>query len=103
MKKYPLMILIVLLAALVVACQQQPDVVPTIAPAEETPVTEATAAPEAVATEAPAEATEVPAEATAEATAPPAVQPVAQFCDVVDPTLINLNTQGIYLSLIHIF
>ena len=95
MKKYTLMMLFVLLAALV-ACQQQPDVAPTIAPAEETPVIDATAAPEAVATEAPAEATEVPAEATAEATAPPAVLPVAQFCDVVDPTLINLNTQGIY-------
>ncbi len=93
MKKYTLIVLLVLLAAFVVACQNPPAAAPTIAPAEETPIEEATVEPPPGA---PAGPTETPVEATAEATQPPAILPVAQFCDVVDPTLIALNTQGIY-------
>lgn len=93
MKRTLWLILIVLLAGLVVACQEQPEAAPTLAPAEEPTVPEATAEPPAVPTDTPAAAT---AAATALPTQPPAVLPVAQFCDVVDPTLINLNTQGLY-------
>lgn len=93
MKRVASFLFICILALVVVACDQQAAVTPTLAPA----ATEAVVATDAPAAEQPTampEATAEP-EVTAEPDQP-VIDSVAGFCDVVDPTLINLNAQGLY-------
>lgn len=92
MKRNILLTLALVITVVTAACQNPPAAVPTIVPTEEVAI-EATVEPATA--ESPA-APEVPAEATLPPTSPPAILPVAEFCDVVDPTLIDLNTQGIF-------
>lgn len=80
-------LLIILLAA---ACRTQPEVTPTLEPATEAAPTEA-ATEEGAATEAPTEAAAPTGTPVAEATAAP-----PGICDLVDPTLIDLNMQGLF-------
>jgi heat shock protein HslJ len=93
MKKYVLLT-ILLSFILLAACQEQPEVAPTLESATQPVLTETApteaAFTEAAPTEAPpvAAATETPAgEATP---APPGL------CDLVDPTLIGLDMQGLF-------
>ena len=90
MKRTLAILFICILALAVTGCGQQEAVTPTLAP------TEAAVATDTPAAEEPAAEPEATAEpATAEPEEPVTeVQP--GFCDLVDPTLINLNTQGLY-------
>jgi heat shock protein HslJ len=90
MKRYTLGVVLLLFVLLVTACRTQPEVTPTLAPAPTEAVATEAAPTEVAATEvAPTEAaTGTPvAEATA---APPGI------CDLVDPTLIGLDMQGLF-------
>ncbi len=87
--------LLCLLALAVVGCRQQDAVTPTLAPAptEAATTAAATATPVAEEPTAAPEATAEPATATPIA---PVVDAGPGFCELVDPTLIDLNAQGVY-------